>query len=112
MEGAAYEYVAEAAHFCVEMYFKACLLHWNRDPPKTHDLRQLLAMSLRYEPLWIELEPAMIRLMGFFKESRYADEPMSQDEALEAVEIATRARTLFRAALESPDLFSRHDPPV
>jgi HEPN domain-containing protein len=84
----------------VEKYVKALLVYHERDFPKTHDLRALLArLPSRAQPdLTPEEQHALTR---YATVTRYPGdyEPISLGEARTAVKVARRARRQIRKRL-------------
>jgi len=85
---------------CIEKLMKALLIHGGVTPPRSHDLT---ALSRLLEPLWPGWSwPAEeLRLLTRAAvDYRYPGEAADQEEASEALEIATRLRASLRSLLE------------
>ncbi|MBX7209781.1 MAG: HEPN domain-containing protein [Verrucomicrobiaceae bacterium] len=54
-----------------EKYLKARMEEAGLRIPKTHDLEDLLALLVPFEPLWVALEPALRRLTPYGVKIRY-----------------------------------------
>lgn len=59
------------AQQCVEKYLKARLQESSIPCPKTHDLEELLRLTLAVEPQWSVLKPAVAALSGYAVVFRY-----------------------------------------
>ena len=94
--------VAYHAQQCAEKYFKAFLVHRGVDFPFTHNIARLLELCPN-QPDWAEKLKDAEELTPFAVTARYPgnDLPVSNEEALRAVEIASRVRTEIRTVLES-----------
>jgi HEPN domain-containing protein len=92
--------VAFNAQQCAEKYLKALLLWRGIEFPKTHDLARLLTLFGETPPLtWTSQETAA--LSDHAVAPRYPDEfePVNEQEAREAVRLATDARERLRELL-------------
>lgn len=88
------------AQQCVEKYLKALLLVYSVDFPKTHDLRVLMQRVSLHIELGLEISE-IVALNRYTVEARYPGdwEPITRDDAEEAVAIARKAREAVRACL-------------
>lgn len=68
-------------------------------PPKTHDLKKLLAMLIPLEPLWSALSKACASLSDYAVEMRYPGDTATAKQAREAVKDAKAIREEVRASL-------------
>ena len=106
MEGdCPYDTVCFHAQQCVEKYMKAMLTCLQIDFPKTHDLPELLS----WLPEEIGLQPHLpgVSLLNRYAvEARYPGdwEPITRDEAEEAVVIAQSARSSIRTHLPAESM--------
>lgn len=85
---------------CAEKYLKALLVFHGINFPKTHDLRILLDSAQKHTSLkieWTQLAP----LNRYIIESRYPGdwEPISKEEALDAIKLAESVRNAARSLL-------------
>lgn len=91
------EVVCFHAHQCVEKYVKAILSLHSTEFPMTHDIADLLA--LMPDPAFVDLSPReQERLTDYATVTRYPGDydPITIEEAREALLIARRARDSFR----------------
>lgn len=88
------------AQQCVEKYLKALLLVHSVDFPKTHDLRVLMQLVSLHVELGLEMSE-IVALNRYTVEARYPGdwEPITRDDAEEAVATARKAREAVRACL-------------
>lgn len=94
-----YDGVCFHAQPCAEKYLKAFLQESNIVFPRTHDLADLLGLTLSIEPGWIAMQPDLNTLSAFAVESRYPGESSGLDEAKEAVQKCDSVRGVVRRAL-------------
>jgi HEPN domain-containing protein len=94
-----YDGVCFHAQQCVEKYLKAFLQESNIVFPRTHDLSDLLGLTLSIEPGWISMQPDLNTLSAFAVEYRYPGESSDIDEAKEAVQKCDNVRGVVRRAL-------------
>ena len=88
------------AQQCVEKYFKALLTLHSVPFPKSHDLLELLVLVAKNAGL--RLQPTDIGVLNRYSvETRYPGdwEPVTREDAEEAVAVARDARELVRACL-------------
>lgn len=95
-----YRLIAYHAQQCVEKYLKAHLVLQGIDFPYTHNIARLLELCAESAGWAGTLEDAET-LTPYAITTRYpgADEAVSRKEALEAIEIASRARRVIRKEL-------------
>jgi HEPN domain-containing protein len=94
------------AQQCVEKYLKALLITQGKEFPKTHDLGELLILlPPRLQPLLDDEEQD--RLTDYATVTCYPGdyEPISLNEARQAVKIARRVRREVRKLLADKPLF-------
>lgn len=97
--------IAYHAQQCVEKYLKAFLVYQRQDFPYTHNISALLELCRNHAD-WTDLLQAAEILTVYAVTTRYPgeDEPVSLDEARQAVDIAAKAKntlqTLLQQALE------------
>lgn len=82
-----------------EKYLKARLEEASVLPPKTHDLKRLLALLAPIEPLWSSLSGACASLSDFAVEFRYPGDTATAKQAEEALRDARSIRQQVRLAL-------------
>ena len=82
-----------------EKYLKARLEEAGILPPKTHDLKRLLALVVPLEPLWSALSSACASLSDFAVEFRYPGVTATVKQAREALRDARSIRKQARLAL-------------
>ena len=95
----AYNATCFHAQQCVEKYLKAFLQESNIAFPRTHDLSDLLGLTLSIEPGWVSMQPDLNTLSAFAVEYRYPGESSDIDEAKEAVQKCDNVRGVVRRAL-------------
>jgi len=95
-----YRLVAYHAQQCAEKYLKAYLVIRGVDFPFTHDIARLRELCLAQANWAAQIEDAD-ELTPFAITARYPadDEPVSEAEALRAVDIAAHVREQVRSAL-------------
>ena len=94
-----YDAVCFHAQPCAEKYLKAFLQEANIPFPKTHDLADLLTLTLSIEPTWTSMAADLNALSAFAVEYRYPGESADQDEAREAFEKCQSIRQVIRESL-------------
>ena len=94
-----YRLIAFHAQQCAEKYLKAYLVYHDIDFPYTHDIRKLL--KLCGNAIWIEKIKNAEELTSFAVTTRYPmlDEKVTENEAVEAVNLASIVRKTIRKAL-------------
>jgi len=99
-EDCPFDTVCFHAQQCAEKYLKALLLSAGVEVPRTHDLRALMLLTPAHLPLWLDLERVLV-LNRYSVEARYpgAWDPISRDEAEQAVHIAREVREAIRRLL-------------
>ena len=90
------------AQQCAEKYLKGHLQEHNVRFPKTHDLEQLLNLSLDLQPLWEAWRYSLASLSKFAAEFRYPGEWAEEQDAVTALRIATKFREEVRLVLGLP----------
>lgn len=99
-----FDTVAFHAQQCAEKYLKAWLVENDVDFARTHDL--VILVGLAREAGLTEIDASEIApLNRYAVESRFPGEwdPITLEDATEAVEIARRVRASIREALSLPD---------
>jgi HEPN domain-containing protein len=99
-EGCPVDTVCFHAQQCAEKCLKALLLSSGVDFPKTHDLRALMQLLPPGTAVGVEIEE-LLSLNRYSVEARYPGdwEPITREQAEEAVGIARRLREAVRAQL-------------
>jgi HEPN domain-containing protein len=100
-----YRLIAYHAQQCAEKYLKAYLVFHSIDFPYTHNLSRLieLAQQARSWPEFI-LEAEILTPYAITARYPGEDEPVSSDEANQAINIAEKTRGLVRHALAEEGL--------
>jgi HEPN domain-containing protein len=96
-----YRLIAYHAQQCVEKYLKAFLVYYRQDFPYTHNISALLELCRKHAD-WVDtLEPAEV-LTAYAITSRYPgeDEPVSLQEARQAVTIAKTVKSTLQTLLD------------
>lgn len=94
-----YDAVCFHAQQCAEKYLKAFLQEANISFPRTHDLAELLGLTLAIEPTWTSMQTDLNTLSQFAVEYRYPGESSDVSEATEAVQKCENVRVVVRLAL-------------
>lgn len=87
---------------CVEKYLKARLVEAGVTPPKTHDLGDLLARVLPFEPLWAPWTGALHALSYYAVQFRYPGNNASRADARQALKQCRSIRSEIRLSLGLP----------
>jgi HEPN domain-containing protein len=95
-----YDAVCFHAQQCAEKYLKAFLQEANVSFPRTHDLADLLSLTLSNEPTWASMAADLNILSAFAVEYRYPGDSADLDEAKEALQICEKVRNVIRQALD------------
>jgi len=105
-----YRLIAFHAQQCAEKYLKAYLVYHDIDFPYTHDIRKLL--KLCGNAIWIETIKNAEDLTPFAVTTRYPmlDEKVTENEAVEAVNLASRVRQVVRSTLAEEGMNIEEDP--
>ncbi len=90
------------AHQCAEKYLKARLEEAGIDFEKTHNLIDLLKLSLAIEPSWKTLRPALKVLNGYAVDARYPGFSADKDEAKAALAHCRTVRKTVRQSFGLP----------
>ncbi|MBI5208266.1 MAG: HEPN domain-containing protein [Candidatus Firestonebacteria bacterium] len=95
-----YRLIAYHAQQCAEKYLKAYLVYKNIDFPYTHNIRRLLEFCAE-KANWVETIKDAEELTPFAITTRYPgeEETVTKEEALHAIEVATKVRKIVRRAL-------------
>ncbi|HET6511636.1 MAG TPA: HEPN domain-containing protein [Candidatus Kapabacteria bacterium] len=96
LEKPVYDTICYHYQQCVEKYFKAALLNFDRPVPKVHDLTRL---SRELLPFISELETEsedLERLTNIASEVRYPGLTATEDEAKLALEICDRVKAIVQ----------------
>jgi HEPN domain-containing protein len=94
-----YDGVCFHAQQCAEKYLKAFLQESNIAFPRTHDLADLLGLTLAIQPAWTSMQSDLNTLSAFAVEYRYPGESSDVDEAKEAVQMCDNVRGVIRRSL-------------
>jgi len=104
-----YRLIAFHAQQCAEKYLKAYLVYLDIDFPYTHDIRKLL--KLCGNAIWIEKIQNAEELTPFAVTTRYPmlDEKVTENEAVDAVNLASMVRKTIRKALQDEGMTLEED---
>ncbi|MDQ6608234.1 MAG: HEPN domain-containing protein [Bacteroidota bacterium] len=93
----AYDILCFHCHQCVEKYLKALLVYYDVEPPKVHDVRQLLAMLLPLDEEVLSLQDA-VDLNDYAVRYRYPDHLEIDDKqiALRAISLAKEVESFVK----------------
>ncbi len=97
-----YNIVCFHAQQCVEKYLKAWLQEANIPVPRTHDLKELLALIVPSLPVWQVWEPDFSLLSSHAVMTRYPGASATVDNAEHAVHICDTVRQAVREQLKLP----------
>jgi len=94
-----YRLIAYHSQQCAEKYLKAYLVYHDIDFPYTHDIQKLLNLCGSHK--WIEKIKDAEELTPYAISARYPgmDEPVTEDEANHAVDIASNVKKAIRKVL-------------
>jgi HEPN domain-containing protein len=87
-----YDGVCFHAQQCVEKYLKAFLQESNIVFPRSHDLSDLLSLTLSIQPGWISMQPDLNTLSAFAVEYRYPGESSDKRSKRSCREVRQRSR--------------------
>ncbi len=85
----------------VEKYLKGVLVYYGYEPPRTHNLRNLLGLAVQFESALIRLRHSVDYLSPFAVDVRYPGTGVSatRKEAVAALQHAQRLRKAVRSCL-------------
>ena len=98
-----YDSACYHAQQCLEKYLKARLIEAGIAFPRSHDLEELLDLSLPQEPLWEVFRNQLIDLTTFAVAFRYPGESATRDMAKLAVADCKVIRKAIRNRLGMPE---------
>ncbi len=87
---------------CIEKYLKAWLQEANIPIPRSHDLKELLALIVPTVPLWQVWEPDFSEISKHAVATRYPGDSATLDTAGHAMQICDQVRHAIRAQLKLP----------
>lgn len=95
-----YRLIAFHAQQCAEKYLKAYLVFKSVDFPYTHDIFRLLELCAEHGN-WAETIEEAKRLTLYAITTHYpgTEDKVTRDEALNAIDLASRVRKVVRSAL-------------
>lgn len=104
-----YRLIAYHAQQCAEKYLKAYLVYHDIDFPFTHDIKKLLKFCGSHT--WIEKIKDAEELTPYAITARYpgVDEIVTENEAHQAVNLASIVRKTIRKALADDGMFIPED---
>lgn len=102
-EDPAYNAICFHAQQCVEKLIKGLLQEYNIYFPKTHDIRELIGLTLPIRPEWEKLIPLGEILTRYAIDSRYPDDEAYREDAEEAVATCEKLRRIILDALGEID---------
>jgi len=89
------------AQQAVEKYLKAAIQEANRDIPRTHNLIELVAICLEFDPTYAVLEPELRSIDGYAVLTRYPGQKAGKEEARSAYKIAANLCLFLQKKLAS-----------
>ncbi|MCE2415918.1 HEPN domain-containing protein [Candidatus Poribacteria bacterium] len=87
---------------CIEKYLKAWLQEANIPIPRSHDLKELLALIVPTVPLWQVWEPDFSEISKHAVATRYPGDSATVDNAAHALQICDQVRHAIREHLKLP----------
>ncbi|MCS7338256.1 MAG: HEPN domain-containing protein [Verrucomicrobiae bacterium] len=84
---------------CIEKYLKARLTEAGIEFPRTHDLRLLLDLCLRVEPLWSNYADILDEMSDYAVDYRYPGRSATLQEARSALKHCSQLRAKIRKSL-------------
>ena len=87
------------AQQCIEKYLKAWFQEMNIPVPRTHDLQELLHLSLPTRPAWQTWQTTFSEFRTFAVDARYPGYTATAEEAQQVLQICTDVRHAVRLAL-------------
>ena len=103
VDESAYNAVCFHAQQCVEKLLKGFLQEQDIYFPKTHNLRDLLLLTLPVRSEWIQLIDPATPLNRYAIDSRYPDDEAYREDAEEAVATCEKLRQIILDALGEID---------
>ncbi|MCX7838134.1 MAG: HEPN domain-containing protein [Anaerolineae bacterium] len=94
-----YDAVCFHAQQCAEKYLKAFLVSHEIDPPRTHNLIELLKLCSAKDGTFELLHPSLDLLNAYAVDIRYPGEFSTKDEARDAVKAMKHVREFVRSKL-------------
>jgi HEPN domain-containing protein len=87
------------AQQCAEKYLKAFLVAYNTEPPRTHNLIELLKLCIDHDGSFELIRPTLELLNAYAVDIRYPGEFSTREEAREAVKAMEQARDFVRGEI-------------
>lgn len=111
--GSPYRLIAYHAQQCAEKHIKAYLVHKRVDFPYTHNISHLLELCANYGS-WAETLQDAEELTPYSITTRYPgeDEAVTKEEAVRAVDVASRVREVIRDVLMQEGIAVPEEPPL
>lgn len=97
-----YDIACFLAQQSAEKYLKARLKEGGVRFPKTHDLLQLLSLTIRIEPSWTVLQPQVNAMSGYAVDIRYPGVSATKARAKQAIADCREVRRVVRTAFGLP----------
>ena len=97
-----YNIICFHAQQCVEKYLKAWLQEVNIPFPRTHNLKELLALITPTVPIWQTWEPDFSLLSKHAVTTRYPGDSATAENVEHAVRICDEVRQAIRDQLNLP----------
>lgn len=94
-----YDAVCFHAQQCAEKYLKAFLVLREIEPPKTHNLIELLKLCSAQDGSFELIHPVLDSLMTYAVDIRYPGESSTKDEARDAVKAMKQVREFVQGKL-------------
>ena len=90
------------AQQCIEKYLKAWLQEADIPVPRTHNLRELLALILPTLPAWAQWQPDVKKITEYAVDSRYPGESVTGEDTQHAMHVCDVVRQVVRISLKVP----------
>ncbi len=87
---------------CIEKYLKAWLQAANLLIPRSHDLKEVLALIVSTVPMWQTWEPDFSEISKYAVATRYPGDSATADNAMHAMQICDQVRHAIREQLKLP----------
>lgn len=87
------------AQQCAEKYLKAFLVLHGHEPPRTHNLVELLRLGLNLDTSLEMLRPTLEMLNTYAVDVRYPGEFATREEARDSVRLAKQVREIVQVKL-------------
>ena len=85
---------------CIEKYLKAWLQETNILVPRTHNLEELLVLTVTTHPVWTDWQPDFKIITAYAVDPRYPGDSATADDTQHAMSICEEMRQAVRAQLQ------------